>query len=236
MSLTNFLWLLLQINAVHCFWRMICDSPIVTARIDPIVAPGEIADHVHAITGPSTISCNSSYDDLRAAECTTCQVTQDHSAYWVPQLYYVHENGTYESVDMVTGITAYYLQRGTAGPAGKILAVPNGLRMLAGDPNRRSFNDSDVAQRAISFSCLGGNGGQNSLDTITNCPDGLRAEIFFPNCWDGVNLDSKDHRSHMAYSGDDGDGTCPSSHPVKLVSIFYEAMVRAGDWFVVTYR
>jgi len=25
----------------------------------------------------------------------------------------------------------------------------------------------------------------------------LRAEVFFPSCWDGVNLDSSDHSSHV---------------------------------------
>lgn len=153
-------------------------------------------------------------------------MTQDKSAYWVPQLYYVHQNGTYESVDLITGITTYYLSRGTPGPAGKVLAIPNGLRMLAGDPFRRSYNDSDVAQRAIGYSCLGGNGYTNALSDITNCPNGLRAEIFFPNCWDGVNLDSSDHKSHVVYSGDDGNGACPASHPVKIVSLFFEVMVR----------
>merc|ERR1712226_1468517 len=41
-----------------------------------------------------------------------------------------------------------------------------------------------------------------------------------PNCWDGVNLDSADHRSHVAYSeGSDPQGACPASHPVKMIQI-----------------
>lgn len=222
--------LTLHLRGVESFWRMICDGPIVTARMDPIVSPDEIASHTHSITGASGIGYNASYEDLRNSQCTTCQVTQDHSAYWVPQLYYEHQNGTYESVGLVTGITTYYLQRGTPGPAGKILAIPNGLRMIAGDPFRRSYNESDVAQRAIGFSCLGGNGYNRELSTITNCPNGLRQEIFFPNCWDGVNLDSANHQSHMAYSGDDGNYGCPDSHPVKLVSLFYEVMWGIDYW------
>lgn len=220
-----------QLHGVESFWRMICDRAIVTARIDPIISPGAISAHTHSITGASGVDYGATYDDLRNSKCTTCQVTQDLSAYWVPQLYYVHENGTYESVDLVTGITVYYLSRGEAGPAGKVLAAPAGLKMIAGDPFRRSYNSSSVEDRAIGFSCLGGSQpNYNQLSDISNCPNGLRQEIFFPNCWDGVNLDSADHASHMAYSGDSGNGACPSTHPVKIVSLFYEVMWGIDYW------
>jgi len=52
-------------------------------------------------------------------------------------------------------------------------------------------------------------------------------------CWDGKNLDSPDHQSHVAYgqgSGANGGGACPSSHPVKLPQIMYELM-----WNVTTF-
>ena len=60
----------------------------------------------------------------------------------------------------------------------------------------------------------------------TNCPDGLRAQVFFPACWDGKNLDSPDHQSHMAYPDGIDNGQCPPTHPVHLVSLFYEV------WFM----
>jgi len=52
----------------------------------------------------------------------------------------------------------------------------------------------------------------------------MRAEVYFPSCWDGVNLDSPDHKSHVAYPaiGDFNGGVCPESHPVALISIFFE--------------
>jgi len=46
-------------------------------------------------------------------------------------------------------------------------------------------------------------------------------------CWDGKNLDSPDHQSHVAYSsgsGATGGGNCPATHPVKLPQIMYELM------------
>jgi Domain of unknown function (DUF1996) len=60
--------------------------------------------------------------------------------------------------------------------------------------------------------------------TNTNCPDGLRAQVFFPSCWDGVNLDSSDHKSHMAYPDGIDNGRCPPTHPHHLVSIFFEVL------------
>lgn len=59
-----------------------------------------------------------------------------------------------------------------------------------------------------------------------SCPDGMRAQVFFPSCWDGVNLDSLDHKSHMSYPIQNfNGGDCPDSHPVQLVSLFYEMLV-----------
>jgi hypothetical protein len=46
-------------------------------------------------------------------------------------------------------------------------------------------------------------------------------------CWDGKNLDSPDHQSHVAYgqgSGANGGGACPSTHPTKLPQVMYELM------------
>lgn len=71
----------------------------------------------------------------------------------------------------------------------------------------------------------------------------MRAETFFPSCWDGWNVDSADHKSHvriismphhhiaylywriqMAFPaiGEFNTGVCPQSHPVAILSVFYE--------------
>ncbi|KAK5135850.1 hypothetical protein LTR08_004499 [Meristemomyces frigidus] len=57
----------------------------------------------------------------------------------------------------------------------------------------------------------------------------LRAQVYFPSCWDGVNKDSADHKSHMAYPiGKYDNGVCPETHPVQLVSIFFEVIYQTG--------
>lgn len=111
-------------------------------------------------------------------------------------------------------------------------AFPEGFRMLAGNPFKRNYTD-DFASQAISYACLDYNGpakAETNGFPDYNCPDGLRAQVFFPSCWDGKNLDSEDHKSHVAYpeSGAYNDGVCPDSHPVHLVSIFYEIIFQTN--------
>ena len=63
------------------------------------------------------------------------------------------------------------------------------------------------------------------------CPGAMRAQVFFPTCWDGVNLDTPDHKSHMAYPIQNyNSGDCPSTHPVHLVSLFYEMFVSVDQY------
>ena len=118
--------------------------------------------------------------------------------------------------------------------------------MLAGDPTVRS-NMNTVESQAItwywsvSFLCTSTTV-TDSRVTISvadqpnpttpnieyvQCPYGLRAQIHFPSCWDGVNLDSADHKSHTAYPVGYDNAPCPTSHPVRIITIFYEV------WFNV---
>jgi hypothetical protein len=77
----------------------------------------------------------------------------------------------------------------------KVMAFPDGLRMLTGNPFLRSYNSSSLTAQAIGFNCLGSAGGANG-DTRQpylppyNCPSGMRGEIRFPSCWNGKDLDS----------------------------------------------
>jgi hypothetical protein len=99
--------------------------------------------------------------------------------------------------------------------------------MVAGNPLLRS-DSGDISATAKSFACLDYEGpGHPETQEFPNinCPNGLRAQVFFPSCWDGVNLDSPDHQSHVAYPiGHYDSGTCPEGFPVRLVSIFYEVV------------
>jgi hypothetical protein len=57
-----------------------------------------------------------------------------------------------------------------------------------------------------------------------HCTDGVRFEMMFPSCWNGVDADSHDHQSHVAYPSLVMDGTCPEGYETRLVSLFYETI------------
>lgn len=98
--------------------------------------------------------------------------------------------------------------------------------MIAGNPTLRSFTESKE-QHAVSFKCLDFKGTtteHSGLPTGLSCPDGIRAQINFPSCWNGKDTDSSDHTSHMAYPSNGPDsGTCNDpNYPVTTVRIFME--------------
>lgn len=120
--------------------------------------------------------------------------------------------------------------------------------MLAGNPTLRS---TEGESRGICHRCFGANfepfgGAPCTGNDTTHLPDhfcegGIRTQVTFPTCWDGVNLDSPDHQSHVAYATIPFEpyaepivtrpytpalqrGKCPETHPVHLPQLMYEIM------------
>jgi hypothetical protein len=153
------------------------------------------------------------------------------SNYWTPQLYVRMKDGTFQTVpavgdprDVTGGMAVYYLQRPSPATE-KLRAFPAGFRMLAGDSFKRS-GGTDLATQGISFACLGANKPETNYIPNYNCPGGLRAQVFFPSCWNGKELDTADHKSHMSYpnSTNYNNGPCPSTHPLHTISLFFETL------------
>lgn len=120
------------------------------------------------------------------------------------------------------------------GKTPKLTAFPYGLKMIAGNATNVNGPLKDTtAAKAISFVCLNFKQGGSQNTTIQKgpCPDGLRTQIVFPSCWDGKNLDSPDHQSHVSYpvGGQPDNGDCPASHPVKFTTLFYEFVYGVND-------
>ncbi|KAK8029950.1 WSC domain-containing protein [Apiospora rasikravindrae] len=218
-------------QAAEAFWRLPCSSPVVVERADPIADPGMVSTHMHTVMGSNAFNFSMDYAQTQTATCSTCKVTKDLSSYWVPNLYYHAQNGSFIPVKQSGGALIYYLQRtDEKDPEYKngLLAFPKDFRMIAGDPTNRNKSDS-LAQRAVSFACLGIDGPATPELPPHNCPAGLRTQLIFPSCWDGKNLDSPDHRSHMAYPSGVDTGFCPPTHPKRFITIFYEVTWSVDD-------
>ncbi|KAK3387896.1 hypothetical protein B0H63DRAFT_166271 [Podospora didyma] len=225
--------------------RFAC-SQLVVDRIDPLVNPGQrYTPHLHQIVGGNSFNLTmdiNNHDLAAKSTCTSCSFVQDLSNYWTAVMFFKAKNGTYKRVPQVGnggpqgqlinkgGLDIYYI------PSGKVTAFKPGFRMLAG--NAANTDNSKVTKGNICHRCwtstndntFVGGAPCTGSDTVdipqdTKCKM-IRQTIIFPTCWDGKNLDSPDHKSHVAYSGTgaSGGGSCPSSHPVKLPQIMYELM------------
>ncbi|KAI1374179.1 WSC-domain-containing protein [Hypoxylon crocopeplum] len=221
---------------VDAFWRMSC-SIIQTGRLDPNISPGAVSAHVHKISGASNFYISNTYEELIASQCTSCEIQDDKSAYWTPQLYYEHANGSFEEVPN-GGTVVYYLGRGEN--RSNIEPFPPGFRMVSGDPYLRSndttvmtystgnFQSRPVSDR-VSFNCLDSSGSMPEQNYMfnTDCDNGLRAQVQFPSCWDG--RDYQIDQSHVAYMSGIDNGVCPPSHPRQLVHLFFEVLYGVND-------
>jgi len=205
--------------------------PLTIQRSDPIVNPGVPGSHVHAVIGGNAFQRTMGPKDALQANSTTCDKAIDLSNYWVPHLYHQRGDGLWE-LAVWKGSAVYYQKRACDyAPGIRVcdksktpLAFPDGFRMVAGDPYRRSQNNSDFAQKAVAIMCIFDGGSKEYNGFPPRQCNTMRSEVYFPSCWDGKNLDSPDHKSHVAYPaiGDYNGGVCPQSHPVALLSIFFE--------------
>ncbi|EEB92864.1 hypothetical protein MPER_08563, partial [Moniliophthora perniciosa FA553] len=186
-------------------------------QIDPITSPGTVATHVHAVLGGSNFGLNLSTSWLRQSQCTSIPIAEDKSNYWFPQLYFQWRDGSFTSVD---GNAVIDTPNSTT-------AFPEDFRMLSGDPNLRTLDPASFAQQAITYICLdfdGVSSRYNELPVGKSCPSGIRSQVNFPSCWDGKNVDSPDHRSHVAFLSTGPDnGTCNDPrYPYTLPRVFLE--------------
>ena len=197
--------------------------PTGQAKNDPIVYPGQAGlAHMHSFFGAKGVNENTTAGTLSAATSSQCGSHYDGidlSAYWIPTLY---KNGqqVYRD-DGSIQLRSYYKRAGA--DTGELVdqAWPRGLKIIAGDMHATS------AQPEVLYFCAGtvDTGNQNKGGSVFPSCDRdqtLVAKLTFPDCWDGKNLDSANHKSHMAYSSG-ARGSCPSDHPVKLAQLTFEA-------------
>lgn len=223
-------------------FRISCNYAFMS-NDDPIVFPGvPNATHHHTFFGNTAVTAFSTNASLRAAGNSTCAGgILNRSGYWMPSLINT-ATGAPQKPDVV--VVYYKTIDAKSGPY--IKAPPAGLRMIAGKAKPQYLAQSQAAfmcqdllhvNDAPAYGKLWGGpylqacGGANEL---------LRMIISFPQCWDGVNLDSPDHQSHMKYAcGNECENaqgqiansanSCPASHPIAIPNITINADFRDLD-------
>lgn len=172
---------------------------------DPIVFPGQPGrSHRHVFFGARSADAASTTASLRRSR-TTCGDAKDTASYWAPSIEVAGRmrRGT---------MNAYYQRAGKRRAA----ALPPGLRMIAGNMHAAT----PQSMRVTSWQCTGSKRRRSSPQSraVPRCAAGqqLAGWVRFPDCWNGRNLDSADHRSHMAYAV---RGRCSSSHPVEVMKL-----------------
>ncbi|MEU4154259.1 DUF1996 domain-containing protein [Streptomyces sp. NPDC026659] len=177
-----------------------------------IVAPGVSngAHHFHDYVGNQSNTAFASDDDLAKA-ATSCVDQGDKSTYYWPVLRL--QNGKQEkdagapgggtegnAGEIVTPKQVTITFEGN--PRGKVTAMPRLLRIITGDA--KSFVNGPANANA-SWSCTGFEDRQLN-DKYPICPSGsdVVRTFRFQSCWDGRNTDSANHRTHVAFAGQDG--------------------------------
>ncbi|KAK3314293.1 hypothetical protein B0H66DRAFT_577936 [Apodospora peruviana] len=229
-------------------------SQLVIDRIDPLVNPDTApSPHLHQVIGGNAFNVSVPSADIgELATCTSCSYAEDMSNYWTANMYFKARNGSFKRVPQIPnrllfgdkfttetsgGFVVYYVSPGKGG----VTAFKPGFRMLVGDAAQRT----KIGNGRKSQSCFRCYSGPNFKgDDAAPCADakldtealptgqcsGIRSNILYPTCWDGKNLDSPDHKSHVAYptagpqtfTGSSVGGACPSTHPVKIPQIMLE--------------
>ncbi|MCW2973046.1 MAG: hypothetical protein JWN72_1319 [Thermoleophilia bacterium] len=183
------------------------------ASDDPIVFPGQAgASHRHEFYGARGVTAASTAAQLHRSP-SSCRLRADTASYWAPTL----------EVDgrLVRGSLAAYYTRGAKPRAA---ALPAGLKLVAGDMRAAA----PQSMRVTDWQCVGGrartlagapvqNPHLRTVPTTCRADQRLGAWVRFPDCWNGRDLDTADHRSHLAYASP--KGACPASHPVAVMQL-----------------
>ncbi|MEP3191396.1 DUF1996 domain-containing protein [Parasphingorhabdus sp.] len=164
---------------------------------DPIVYPGQPGKaHLHEFFGNFGADAFSTYESLRTTGDSNAMNRLNRSSYWLPALFYDDHHvlrGDYGTV--------YYKQRPSDDPiieqwGAEPIQMPNGLRFIVG----HTMNGGPVTGKPYVKANVGGT--YPDLEALlAEVPRDQITALYFavtgPSLWDGENLDSPDHRSHV---------------------------------------
>lgn len=181
-----------------------------------IVAPGVTngAHHEHDYVGNQKVNAFSTNDSLLAAP-SSCQNQSDLSAYYWPVVRVQDGSQEFDANALGGGkegnvgkiLTPQSAQIKYVGsPASKVVAMPQFLRIITGDAKTLT---NGLANANAHWSCTGFENKVQLTEQYPICPQGSNVvrTFAFQSCWDGVNIDSANHRTHVAFA-DPASGVC----------------------------
>ena len=206
-------------------FRIVC-TPSHMSYDDPIVFPNQPgAAHHHTFFGNTSTNYASDLNNMVNIGNSTCKGgLANRSAYWVPSMI-----DTMTNAAVLPEKSIIYYKTGYV-PMGLVKPPPKGLRMIAGNMK----GNSEATSSKAFYTCAGRTPFYGWKKSIPACNVGeyMGAMVEFPQCWDGVNLDAPDHKSHMAYSNKSltTANKCPTTHPVGIpqISFNFSYKVAAG--------
>ncbi|QYN34207.1 DUF1996 domain-containing protein [Pseudonocardia sp. DSM 110487] len=178
-----------------------------------IVAPGTVngAQHMHDYLGSTATDASTDAGDLLVSE-TTCDLDNRSTFFW-PVLrdtgqIGVDDNDDGGGLDGNVGEIiepAQVVMQFLGNPTEPVSPMPQLLRVITGDAKAVTNGPDNVRAQ---WTCRGFE--DRATTQYPLCPEGSRLlrVLDFPSCWDGENLDSEDHRSHIAFADED-TGACP---------------------------
>ncbi|KPI32033.1 DUF1996 domain-containing protein [Streptomyces sp. NPDC048253] len=180
-----------------------------------IVAPGVTngAHHLHDYVGNQNNDAFASDQELAGAG-TSCQNQGDKSSYFWPVLRVQDGSQDFDQNNDgggKEGNVGKILQPAQAqikfvgNKKGKVVAMPTALRIITGDA--KAFVNGN-ANANVNWSCTGFENKVQLESQYPICPQGSQVvrTTNFQSCWDGQNIDSANHRTHVAFV--QADGTC----------------------------
>ncbi len=198
-----------QVNATNTqpgagsSFRIVC-TPSHMSNDDPLVYPGQQgAAHHHIFFGNTSTNYKSDLSTLSTIGNSTCAGgTLNRSAYWTPTLIDTETN-----TPVIPDFSIFYYKKNIDT---LLVAPPKGLRMLSG--NSKAVTESEGQGQFICYNSNVWNGWKRNMSSC-EAGDTLFMTMEFPSCWDGKNLDSPNHKDHMARPL---AGQCPTTHPVAM--------------------
>lgn len=219
-------------------FRFVC-APAGLNYDDPIVYPNQPGkSHLHQYYGNTAINAASTYASIRTTGASTCNSPLNRSGYWEPAMLDGKGNVVRPDVNALYykryPKTHAYCTVGNPLYQGDCVPIPTGLRMIFG------YNMQTMTAGGGYYNCTGPTATQAHYPASQNglrnaaaiCGSGnqLGMIISAPDCWDGIHLDTPDHRSHMSYMKRDpntGQMKCPATHPKVIPQL------TLGVWYSV---